>query len=168
MSTRVRRTTTEAERELFHDALADVKPLRPVARPPRVKKTARAEPESPKRSTAKLPAAKPVIEEPAEIGGHRARHVRKGSLEPEARLDLHGMTQDAAHRAILRFLERGRANGARVVLIIPGKSGVLNRQFKLWLAQGDFARLVSGVSVAHKRHGGAGAFYVQLKRARAG
>jgi DNA-nicking Smr family endonuclease len=163
-----RRTTTDEERALFYETLSDVKPLRPVAKPPRAKTPPAAKPaKSAKPKASPRAAPRPVRDSPPEIGGHRAAQLRKGRGEPEARLDLHGMTQAEAHRALLRFLTRARSNEARMVLVIPGKSGVLNRQFKLWLAQGEFAALVSGVSGAHKRHGGAGAFYVLLKKARA-
>jgi DNA-nicking Smr family endonuclease len=169
MSARSRRATTDEERSLFYETFADVKPLQPHAKPAaRPKKKAPPEPTKaakPVKAAAKpKPALKPVRDVPPEIGGHRATQLRKGRGDPEARLDLHGMTQSEAHRALLRFLTRARANEARMVLIITGKSGVLNRQFKPWLAQGEFAPLVSGVSGAHKRHGGAGAFYVLLKR----
>jgi DNA-nicking Smr family endonuclease len=163
-----RRIATEDERALFYETFADVKPLKPHTKPVRAKK----KPPSPlpaKAAKAK-PKAKPkpplpvVRDAPPEIGGHRTTPLKRGRLEPEARLDLHGLTQDAAHRALIRFLQRGRANGARVVLVITGKSGVLNRQLKPWLAQGELRALVSGVSTAHKRHGGAGAYYVLLKK----
>lgn len=165
-----RRATTDEERSLFYETFADVKPLRPAAKPRARPKKVEPPAKMPKTPKAKAPPPppkplpKPVRDVPPEIGGHRATQLRKGRGEPEARLDLHGMTQAEAHRALLRFLTRARANDARMVLVIPGKSGVLNRQFKPWLAQGEFASLVSGVSGAHKRHGGAGAFYVLLKR----
>lgn len=166
-----RRATTDEERALFYETFSDVKPLKPLAKPARTKKSAPPPAAKPAKAVkpkpSPKPAAKPVCDTPPEIGGHRAAQLRKGRGEPEARLDLHGMTQAEAHRALLRFLTRARANEARMVLVIPGKSGVLNRQFKLWLAQGEFATLVSGVSGAHKRHGGSGAFYVLLKKARA-
>jgi DNA-nicking Smr family endonuclease len=164
-----RRVATEAERALFYETFADVKPIKPHAKPARAKKKP-VPPAPPKAAKAKAKAkAKPkppalVRDEPPEIGGHRATPMKRGRLEPEARLDLHGHTQDSAHRAVVRFLQRGQAMGARVVLVITGKSGILNRQFKLWLAQGEMKPLVSGVSAAHKRHGGAGAYYVLLKK----
>jgi DNA-nicking Smr family endonuclease len=172
MSMGQRRIATEAERALFYETLADVKPLRPYAKPARARKkaavppakiakVAKAKAEKPKSSVKPPPQPRDV---PPEIGGHRTTPLKRGRLEPEARLDLHGLTQDAAHRALIRFLQRGRANGARVVLVITGKSGVLNKQFKLWLAQGELKPLVSGASTAHKRHGGSGAYYVLLKK----
>jgi len=170
MNTRApRRLTTEAERELFYDVLADVKPLK-VQAPRKKKASPQPKPASKPKPPAKIEkvAKRPVRtpDEPPAFGGHRAVQVRKGRVEPEAKFDLHGMTQETAHRALFGFLHRARANGARVVLVVTGKSGVLNRQFKPWLAQGEFGALVSGVSSAHKRHGGSGAYYVLLKRAR--
>ena len=147
MSTRAPRAATEAERALFYETLADVKPLKPHAKAPRSKKTA----PPPKPVTRAKPAKLPphLGSEPPEIGGHRATHLRRGRIEPEATLDLHGMTQERAHRALVRFLQRGHANDARVVLVITGKSGVLNKQFRLWLGHADVRPLVSGVSAAH-------------------
>jgi len=164
-----RRTATEAERELFYRTLADVKPLKPHVKPPARPKKASPPPKPPAKPKPSPKPAKPLPRrdsEPPEIGGHRATHLRRGRMEPEATLDLHGMTQETAHRALLRFLQRGRANGARVVLVITGKSGVLRRELKLWLAHGELSPLVSGVSSAHVRHGGAGASYILLKRQR--
>jgi len=164
MNTRVPRRATEAERALFYETLADVKPLKPQAKPP----SPRPKKPPPKPVARGKPAKPPprLDTEPPEIGGHRAVHMRKGRIEPEASLDLHGMNQERAHRALVKFLQRGRANDARVVLVITGKSGVLNRQLRLWLGHADVRPLVSGVSAAHRRHGGAGAYYVTLRKGR--
>jgi DNA-nicking Smr family endonuclease len=64
--------------------------------------------------------------------------------------------------------------GARSVLIITGKGsrtdiserGILNRQVPLWLAQPDLRAYVTSFEPAHARHGGQGALYVRLRRAR--
>lgn len=165
----VGRATTEEERALFYETFADAKPIKPgakiAARPK--KKAAAAKAAKPAKTATRpkvQPKVTPVAEAPPEIGGHRTTPLKRGRLEPEARLDLHGLTQDAAHKALARFLSRARASGARVVLVITGKSGVLNREFKRWLSHGELAPLVSGVSAAHKRHGGGGAFYVLLRK----
>jgi DNA-nicking Smr family endonuclease len=165
MKPRERRVATEDERALFYETFADVKPLKPHTRPAAAKKKALTPPKATKPKAKAKPKPPAVVrDEPPEIGGHRTTPIKRGRLEPEARLDLHGLTQEGAHRALIRFLQRGRAMGARVVLVITGKSGVLNKQFKLWLAQGELKPLVSGVSTAHKRHGGSGAYYVLLKK----
>ena len=85
------------------------------------------------------------------------------------------MTQARAHRALIAFLHRAHADGATFVLIITGKGkasvlagerGVLRRQVPLWLALPELRSLVVGYEEAHIGHGGEGALYVRLRRAR--
>ncbi len=157
------RHPTEEERALFHETFKDAKPL--------PKRRTRVAPKTgTKTAPARLSAAAsqkapihPARDVPA-IGGHRETHLRRGRLEPEARLDLHGLTQDEAHRALSRFLVRARSLDQRVVLVITGKGGVLRALMPRWLAEAEFRPLVSGISPAYIRHGGGGAFYVALRR----
>jgi DNA-nicking Smr family endonuclease len=100
------------------------------------------------------------------IGGHRAADLRRGRAEPEAKMDLHGMTHDGAYRAIIGFLKKAQGEDKRVVLVVTGKGGVLREALPLWLGQADLKPLVSGVAEAHIKHGGSGAFYVSLRRKR--
>ncbi len=120
----------------------------------------RAAPKSHKPEAPKTPAP------PAERGGEKK--VRRGNLSIAARFDLHGHTQVSASRALPAFLERQQADGARCVLVITGKGkegqGVLRRNFLLWLESPGARRLVSGYAESHPKHGGAGAFYVFLRR----
>ena len=44
--------------------------------------------------------------------------------------------------------------------------GVLRRQVPMWLREPELAAIVVGFTTAHVRHGGEGALYVQLRRAR--
>ena len=90
------------------------------------------------------------------------------------------MTQSQAHAALLRFLHRARAEGARTVLVVTGKGlgkasdvgaryasaerGVLRRQVPLWLALPEFRPLIVAFDDAHVGHGGQGALYVRLRR----
>jgi DNA-nicking Smr family endonuclease len=101
------------------------------------------------------------------LGGHRAVHARRGRLEPQARLDLHGLTREKAFRALVVFLRKAQMQDLRLVLVITGKSGVLRESVPRWLAQGEAAELNSGVSSAHIRHGGEGALYIGIKAAKA-
>jgi len=86
----------------------------------------------------------------------------------DGRLDLHGLTQDQAKAALAAFVLRGHAEGRRAILVITGKGlqgeGVLRRRVPQWLAEAPLRPLVAGLSEAHRRHGGAGALYVALKR----
>jgi DNA-nicking Smr family endonuclease len=103
------------------------------------------------------------------------QRLARGTFEIDGRLDLHGRTQNEAHGALLRFLRRAQADGARFVLVITGKGagagddrrerGVLKRQVPLWLKLPEFRAYVSGFEEAHIGHGGAGALYVRLRRA---
>ena len=94
--------------------------------------------------------------------------MRRGKLPIAASFDLHGHTQASAARALPAFLERQQADGARCVLVITGKGregqGVLRRNFLLWLESPGARALVSGYAEAHPKHGGAGAFYVFLRK----
>jgi DNA-nicking Smr family endonuclease len=155
-----RRFTSSDEHALFKEALADAKPLR--ARP-RV-----TSPPRPNASPKHRPPKPPVyLDRPADpIGGHRAADLRRGRIEPEARIDLHGMTHDRAYRALIGFLAGAQRDDKRVVLVVTGKGGVLRTALPLWLGQAELAPLVSGVSEAHIKHGASGAFYVSLRRKR--
>ena len=77
------------------------------------------------------------------------------------------MTQAQAHGALLGFLQRSQAQGAKVVLLITGKGvrgdgerGVLKRQVPMWLRLPEFRDMVVGFETAGIGHGGDGAIYV--------
>lgn len=105
--------------------------------------------------------------------------LKRGKLDPESRIDLHGMTLDRAHGALTHFILNGQASGHRLVLVITGKGlredpydpiprrrGVLKSQVPLWLQMPPLAQAVLQVSPAHRKHGGDGAYYVYLRRRR--
>lgn len=98
----------------------------------------------------------------------KEKKVRRGKLEISASFDLHGHTQDTAWSALPAFLIREQARGSRSVIVITGKGkageGILRRNFLRWIEMPEANALVSGYAPAHPRHGGAGAFYVFLRR----
>ena len=111
----------------------------------------------------------------------KARRIARGTEEIEARLDLHGMTQNDAHDALVGFIRRCHANGYRTVLVITGKGGtrrnrddgddvaprprgVLKQNVPRWLGGPELSAVVVSYSAAHIRHGGEGALYVRLRR----
>ena len=156
-----RKPVSAEDQALFKNALKGAKPLkqRQVAAPP---------PNPRLRIFVPLPhySREPAYTEqkaPA-IGGHAQAHLRRGQIEPEARLDLHGLTHDGAYRALLRCLVAAQAEGKKLVLVITGKGGVLRARLPLWLGQAELAPLVAGLSEAHAKHGGGGAFYVALRK----
>lgn len=104
------------------------------------------------------------------------RRLAKGRLPIDATLDLHGMSQEQAHGALLHFISSRAARGDRTVLLITGKGlkktgylqieqrGILRHAVPRWLAEPPLAALVAGVDAAHTGHGGEGALYVRLRR----
>ena len=105
---------------------------------------------------------------PDDIEPGRKRRLTRERDALELVLDLHGLDQDRARTVLHRFLLRAQEDGARAVLVITGKGvqgdGVLRRRAPDWLAEPAVRSVVAGVSEAHRRHGGAGALYVALKR----
>lgn len=134
----------------------------PVEAKPPIRTKAKAKPEAP---APPPPATRPraAASGPANRAGER--RVQRGRVDIVARIDLHGHTQDQARGALLRFLSAQQEAGARTVLVITGKSGVLRVRLRDWLAAAEFRARVSGYAEAHRRHGGEGAWYVFLKRA---
>jgi DNA-nicking Smr family endonuclease len=107
---------------------------------------------------------------PADVDVNLHRRLARGRESLVARIDLHGMTQDAARAALAGFIRRSVDDGWRAALVITGKGvsgdGVLRRRVPDWLAESPIREHVAGVSEAHRRHGGEGALYVALKRKR--
>jgi DNA-nicking Smr family endonuclease len=143
-----------------------------------------------KTTTAPEPRVRLDLAEP--IGDHLSRqpvqmdrklHTRmlRGKVEPEARIDLHGMTVAQAHQALLGFILSSQARGLRLVLVITGKgrtkgpdhaapmparAGVLKHEVPHWLRTAPLAPMVLELREAHRSHGGAGAYYVYLRKRR--
>ena len=98
------------------------------------------------------------------------KRVRRGKLEIDATIDLHGLTVLQAIGRLQQFLNFQTNTQAHCILVITGKGhpteGKIRREFRLWLEHPDTAKIVSGYSEAHARHGGSGAFYVFLRKAK--
>lgn len=96
------------------------------------------------------------------------RKLRLGRYEIEARLDLHRRTVDEARREVYRFVQDCMAHDIRSVLILPGKGdrnqndpAILKSYLVHWLPELDD---VQAFHTAQPQHGGAGAFYVLLRK----
>lgn len=182
-----RRKLSEEERTLWGRVTRSIAPLR--RRPlliepaelaaPTVKRNPflSARPQGATRHLA--PAAKPKLAPGLQpLARREKQRLARGTVAIEARIDLHGRTQSEAHAALLSFLRRAQADGARFVLVITGKGaragddwserGVLKRQVPQWLRLPEFRSYVVGFEDAHIGHGGEGALYVRLRRARDG
>ena len=98
------------------------------------------------------------------------RKISKGKITIDGRIDLHGLTQNAAHDKLFDYIENAFYSGNRIVLVITGKGnlgqGVLRENVPKWLTGHMFAAMVSSFGDAHSAHGGAGALYVRIRRRR--
>jgi DNA-nicking Smr family endonuclease len=99
-----------------------------------------------------------------------AKRLTGGKFNIEARLDLHGKTQDAALEALRYFILSSYENGKRNVLIITGKGadsgGILKNQVPRWLNTPGIREYTLMFSYAQPKHGGEGALYLLLKKKR--
>lgn len=104
------------------------------------------------------------------------RAVKRGTIEPEMRIDLHGDRYDVAKMRLMQFVSTASRHNARTVLVITGKggsmiarehgvehSGVIRRALPGWLGDPQIARMVSHYTHAHPKHGGEGAWYVFIR-----
>ena len=146
-------------------------PPAPPVQPFRIGEAARGG----KGSVAVTPALKP-FDRPARMDARTFGKLKKGRVSPDARIDLHGMTVEEAHTALIAFVLSRQARGDRLVLVITGKGsdggpapverGVLRRQVPHWLGLPPLSGAVLDMAPAHRRHGGDGAIYVYLRRLR--
>jgi DNA-nicking Smr family endonuclease len=183
-----RRSLSEEEEALWSGVARSVKPLRPgttkrKAAAKAVSATGNLKP-APQRVPKPLRAAVPSAKRTpplAPLDRRQKQRVARGRQAIDARIDLHGMTQNQAHDALMHFLRREQGTGARLVLIVTGKGsgkgsempndaererGVLRRQVPLWLALPEFRPFIVGFDEAHVAHGGQGALYVRLRKIR--
>jgi DNA-nicking Smr family endonuclease len=177
-----RRPLSEEERTLWESVARQVKPLRKKPRMAKPVTPAATDVHASKQIASPRPAAsapapkpgKPAIPPLAPLGRRERSRLSRGKDEIDARIDLHGMTQTRAHRALHGFLQRAHHDGHTFVLVITGKGkvgteaerGVLRRQVPQWLSLPEFRALVVGFQEAHIGHGGEGALYVRVRRAR--
>lgn len=99
------------------------------------------------------------------------RRLRAGEFAPEAQLDLHGLTREAAKPSLDRFISRARVAGHRCVLVVTGQGlhsenqvPVIKHGVQEWLTHGGSARQVLAFCAAKPKDGGAGALYVLVRR----
>ncbi|MEH2473042.1 DNA-nicking Smr family endonuclease [Nitrobacteraceae bacterium AZCC 2161] len=184
---RRRRALSEEERALWDSVAKQTKPLRKKmrvvkAQPVSEEAPAAAKPAAARKISPPMPIAQPIkvptpppVPPLAPLGRRERSQLSRGRKDIDARLDLHGMTQTRAHHALFAFLQRANRDGLTFVLIITGKGrtvgaeserGVLRRQVPLWLGLPEFRSLVVGFEEAHIGHGGEGALYVRIRRAR--
>jgi DNA-nicking Smr family endonuclease len=183
----LKKTDCRDDRELFHDAMADVKP---ISRNNIIEKTGKQ-----KRRTFRvannpdtqtLNELKSLIREgkgfvvsstPEYMEGTNynvhpeiSRRLHKGRFSIQAHLDLHGYTVAGAREAFNAFFKEATLTGKRALLIVHGRGlsspgePILKRKVFEWLTCGPWRKWVIAFSSARACDGGAGATYVLLRK----
>lgn len=178
------REPTALELALWHHAVREVvrrierhrperaQPEPPAAGAPEAAGAPTPEPPvEPAPAPPKPPAPRPAAR-PTPLDRRTLRRLERGHYPIGARLDLHGLTQEAAHGALVGFLARAQAQGHRCVLVITGRGersgGILRTSVPRWLAEAPLAARVLGWAPAGRGHGGEGALYLLLRRPESG
>lgn len=166
----------EDDRRLWEFVTRSVRPIQ--KKPPAPKTGGKTTPKPPATAAqkqaaiaapSKIPVRQPALPPPVPapvFDKGEADALRRGKRPVEARLDLHGMNQSEAHAALSRAIRAGRKSGRRTLLVITGKGraggGVLRRLLPLWLE--EFSRDVLAFTEARPEDGGAGAYYLRLRK----
>lgn len=118
------------------------------------------------------------ISAPGNLDSHWDRRLKSGEIAPDLSLDLHDHGLDAAYSRLMDGMEQAQSLGARVVLIVTGRSrpvdpadrstkrGAIRAKILDWLAASEHGASIAAIRKAHRRHGGEGALYVVLRRQR--
>lgn len=161
---------------------ADIVP-QPLAPLPKVYRPEGANPAAYAKAEAKqkapLPHGRHSPKPPPQMDKRLKQRFERGELPIEARLDLHGLTLANAERAMSKLIRDSIAQQKRCLLVITGKGlsrdgetgafqgrGVLRNWLPDYLRRGPWREQILGVAPARQEMGGAGAFYVLLRRQR--
>jgi DNA-nicking Smr family endonuclease len=173
----VKRTSNTArprdDDRLWTEAVRDVAPLRRSRsanwEPPGP--TVAPDPAGVEQDRASSPRV-PALDRFADIDRASAERLKRGLHRIEARLDLHGMTQAQAHRALTAFIGASRDASRRCVLVITGRGlgqsgpGILKSSVPRWLEEPELRPHILAIAPAQPHHGGPGATYLLLRRRR--
>lgn len=174
------------DKELFHDAVKDVKPMQqdktippPLNRKIIVNRRIISHSSDDFRFAGEIMLEKLSSDEwltpehsihftRSEIPLRTRKKLKTGQILIDAKLDLHGYTGDEAISALTLCLSNNHAHGRRVLLIIHGKSRLAGQHGPIlknivyqWLKKQPE---VLAIQSAQAKHGGTGAVYVLLRR----
>ncbi|MEO0342525.1 MAG: Smr/MutS family protein [Pseudomonadota bacterium] len=190
-----RRKLTEADKAIWTEVKKSIAPLRPkVEKPlPDYSDVSKRRPIGITPSAKMSPftigqtasSYKPNVEpysQPKHVPNMDRRNYNllvKGKKAIDLTVDLHGMTLTQAEKHIQKQLFEAYRSGKRLILVVTGKgnktstdefnrprSGVLRQSLPQWCAKSPLSSIVLQVTPSQQRHGGSGAYYVYLKRAR--
>lgn len=172
---------TEADREIFLKAVADVTPMPPLNRFVPKNKTVKPVPlqtiadekEALDQSLSDEFTVESLLETDDQlshvrngVGTDVLKKLRRGYWVIQDEIDLHGLRRDEAREAIVAFLKQAALRGIRCVRVVHGKGlGSVNNEPVLkklvikWLAQ---RQDVIAFTQASPRDGGSGALVVLL------
>ena len=196
MTRKSRSKLSESDLELFNRVVADVKPLKfqdksvineknSITKMYKLKKT-----NTISREIKLINQVTRISNAPIAIGDHSpgrapgidrktSLKLKKGTVEIDYKLDLHGLTQVEAKQALEEAILGAWKNKLRLILVITGKglrqsksnelsdngaTGVLRRIVPRWLKEAPLSNFVLAFSSAQQTHGGSGALYVLLRR----
>jgi DNA-nicking Smr family endonuclease len=101
---------------------------------------------------------------------HLSEALHRGRYAIQDHIDLHGMGVAEAEAALRHFFKRAVATGMRGVLIVHGRglrsegAPVLKKSVQDWLTRGPWRRWVAAFASAQAFDGGTGATYVLIRR----
>jgi DNA-nicking Smr family endonuclease len=175
------RGLTAEEAAAWARLASSVTPLEGKKVPPLDKNTPKVrKPITPARSVTPpiktVPKPAPSRSSNSGLDGQWERKLQSGTISPDFTLDLHGHSLDSAYSRLMHGMDQARSMGARVVLLITGKSrpvdpadrgsrrGAIRAKILDWLAASSHGDAIAAVRRAHIRHGGDGALYLVLKK----
>lgn len=105
------------------------------------------------------------------------RKFKREEFNIEAKLDLHGLTEDKAFTEVNNFVTQCYNKGKRCIIIITGKGltvredddiftpkGILKKQVPQWLNMPQIRAMILTYKNPSEKLGGSGALYILLRR----
>ena len=180
----IAKTIKPLKNNLFHPALEENKkqnhinnPSKPL--PVSKKNFSKKESVLPEGVTPKNNAAGMTQQGGQELDGRLNERLRRGQIEIDVTVDLHGHSQREAHHILQTTILTAYKAKKRCVLVITGKGrhsgrrdsydlepGILKKMTPQWLSEPPLSDVVLKTHTARPKDGGSGALYVLLRRHR--
>lgn len=159
------------DNDLWKNEIKNVQPLRKksIKSTKLIKKTSKKDQNS-HESIKKMQKSPP---QGTEMDRRQETRLRRGQINIEGTLDLHGLTRHQAYDRMIDYIQTAFAQKKRCILVITGKGrsgweeeeiGILRTNLPIWLSEMPLKPLILRHTHAQPRHGGKGAFYVYLRK----